>query len=150
MIEDYVLSGFFFSVVHVVTPFLPNCRCSMFLFNCLCYISVLNPSCLHLCSTVYTVGLCFDCVVSNYPAPGFLFMPIGKRGLILFTWGASGQQPLTTSLPVCLLAATMWNVTNIHNIYSYNSKYLFLFYNLIKTFWESHLKWFVLKSLGQK
>ena len=39
--------------------------------------------------------------------------PGRQKGLILFSPGVSGQQSPTTPLPVCPLAATMWNVTII-------------------------------------
>ena len=60
-----------------------------------------------LCSTVHVAGLYFEYPVLNYPATAFLFTPVVKRGFIRFTPGAFGQQPFTTTLPECPLAATL-------------------------------------------
>ena len=64
ILEDYVLSGFFFSVdhfLHVVVPFLPNCRRHMFLFKCSCHISLFDCSCWRVSA--------FDCPISKLCHP---------------------------------------------------------------------------------
>ena len=58
-------------------------------------------------------GSLHDWLVSRYSAFIFQFTPVGKKTLVLFTLWASGPQPPTSPLPVCLLAATLWNVTSI-------------------------------------
>ena len=45
--------------------------------------------------------------VSSYFSPLSKSRRLGKKSLILFTPGVSGQQPPTTPRPVCLLVASM-------------------------------------------
>ena len=53
---------------------------------------------LHFCFQLFTLRVSVQLCHFKLNCPTFHFAPVGKRGLILFTLGASGQQPPTTLL----------------------------------------------------
>ena len=89
----------------VVTPFLPNCLRCFYLFN--------GPYLVSIPTVSYRGFSAWQSYFKLPPASVFQFAPVGKGGLILFTPGASGQQPLTIPLQVCLLTANIRNFTSI-------------------------------------
>ena len=108
MIEDYVLTGFFCSVVHfpqVVTPFFPDYRRHVF-------FSSVRVS--FLCSTVHTVVSTSS--VSFQTKPPRLPVPTSRqKGSHYFnSRGSFEQQPPTTPLPVSLSTATMYVTQSIN------------------------------------
>ena len=91
MIENYVLSGFF-SVMHFHhVVFSSQLLIPSFLFQLFI---------LHFCFQPLTPCVSAQLSYFKLNCPAFQLALVGKRGLILFTSGASSQQTPITPLPV--------------------------------------------------
>ena len=85
---------------------------------------------LRFSSTVCAAGHC-STAISNYPRPAFHFALVGKRGLILFTPRASGQQTPATPLPVF---SGCWYVK--HHKYATIYIYIYIYMRVCVCVWD--------------
>ena len=93
MIENYVQSDIFFVAhffIHETVPFLLNCQRR---FSFQLSMRLFAPLVSARLSRFKLNRLAFQ------------FVPVGKKGLVLFTSRVSGQQPTTTPLLGCPLTA---------------------------------------------